>query len=152
MGAAVIVVMVIATAVTFPLQIFLLDAYNLGYLQTIIFILVIAVLVQLIEITLKKYVPALYQSLGVYLPLITTNCCVLGVTILAVQDYAAVVAEFGFGAGLRRGACLRRRCGRRLPGRHAAVLRRAPARGGLPTRRKASRACPSRWFLPLSPP
>ena len=96
-GAAVIVVMVIATAVTFPLQIFLLDAYNLGYLQTIIFILVIAVLVQLIEITLKKYVPALYQSLGVYLPLITTNCCVLGVTILAVQDYSAVVAEFGFG-------------------------------------------------------
>ena len=104
MGAAVIVVMVIATAVTFPLQIFLLDAYNLGYLQTIIFILVIAVLVQLIEITLKKYVPALYQSLGVYLPLITTNCCVLGVTILAVQDYSAVVAEFGFGLGptLRR--------------------------------------------------
>ena len=97
MGAAVIVVMVIATAVTFPLQIFLLDAYNLGYLQTIIFILVIAVLVQLIEITLKKYVPTLYQSLGVYLPLITTNCCVLGVTILAVQDYSTVVAEFGFG-------------------------------------------------------
>ena len=97
MGAAVIVVMVSATAVTFPLQIFLLEAYNLGYLQTIIFILVIAVLVQLIEITLKKYVPALYQSLGVYLPLITTNCCVLGVTILAVQDYSAVVAEFGFG-------------------------------------------------------
>ena len=92
MGAAVIVVMVIATAVTFPL-----DAYNLGYLQTIIFILVIAVLVQLIEITLKKYVPALYQSLGVYLPLITTNCCVLGVTILAVQDYSAIVAEYGFG-------------------------------------------------------
>ena len=122
MGAAVIVVMVIATAVTFPLQIFLLDAYNLGYLQTIIFILVIAVLVQLIEITLKKYVPALYQSLGVYLPLITTNCCVLGVTILAVQDYSAVVAEFGFG-----------RCGRRLPGRHAAVLRRAfPRRGRQP--------------------
>ena len=98
MGAAVIVVMVIATAVTFPLQIFLLDAYNLGYLQTIIFILLIAVLVQLIEITLKKSTsPALYQSLGVYLPLITTNCCVLGVTILAVQDYSAVVAEFGFG-------------------------------------------------------
>ena len=95
--SATVCAMVIATAVTFPLQIFLLDAYNLGYLQTIIFILVIAVLVQLIEITLKKYVPALYQSLGVYLPLITTNCCVLGVTILAVQDYSAVVAEFGFG-------------------------------------------------------
>ena len=84
MGLAVIAVMVIATAVTFPLQIFLLDAFNLGYMQTIIFILVIAV-------------PALYQSLGVYLPLITTNCCVLGVTILAVQDYSAVVAEAGFG-------------------------------------------------------
>ena len=79
------------------MQILLLDKFNLGYLQTIVFILVIAVLVQLIEIVLKKYVPALYQSLGVYLPLITTNCCVLGVTILAVQDYSAVVTEFGFG-------------------------------------------------------
>ena len=97
MGLAVIVVMVIATAVTFPLQIFLLDAFNLGYMQTIIFILVIAVLVQLIEITLTRYVPALYQSLGVYLPLITTNCCVLGVAILAVQDYSAVVETSGFG-------------------------------------------------------
>ena len=97
MGAAVIAVMVIATAVTFPMQILLLDKFNLGYLQTIVFILVIAVLVQLIEIVLKKYVPALYQSLGVYLPLITTNCCVLGVTILAVQDYSSVVAEYGFG-------------------------------------------------------
>ena len=97
MGAAVIVVMVIATAVTFPLQIFLLDANGLGYMQTVIFILVIAVLVQLIEIVLKRYVHALYQSLGVYLPLITTNCCVLGVTILAVQDYSSVVAEYGFG-------------------------------------------------------
>ena len=97
MSGAVIFVMFMATAVTFPLQIFLLDAYDLGYLQTIIFILVIAVLVQLIEITLRKYIPALYQSLGVYLPLITTNCCVLGVTILAVQDYSSVVAEYGFG-------------------------------------------------------
>ncbi|MCI6884874.1 electron transport complex protein RnfA, partial [bacterium] len=95
MGMAVIAVMFIATAVTFPLQIFLLDANGLGYMQTIIFILVIAVLVQLIEITLKRYIPALYQSLGVYLPLITTNCCVLGVTILAVQDYTAVVEESG---------------------------------------------------------
>ena len=97
MGAAVIVVMVIATAVTFPMQILLLDKFNLGYLQTIVFILVIAVLVQLIEITLKKYVPALYQSLGVYLPLITTNCCVLAVTILVVGDYGADVAAHGFG-------------------------------------------------------
>ncbi|MDD6320046.1 MAG: Rnf-Nqr domain containing protein [Oscillospiraceae bacterium] len=97
MGMAVIAVMFIATAVTFPLQIFVLDANGLGYMQTIVFILVIAVLVQLIEIVLKRYVPALYQSLGVYLPLITTNCAVLGVTILAVQDYTAVVAESGFG-------------------------------------------------------
>ena len=97
MGLAVIAVMVIATAVTFPLQIFLLDAYDLGYMQTIIFILVIAVLVQLIEITLKRYIPALYSALGVYLPLITTNCCVLGVAILAVQDYGGDVAEYGFG-------------------------------------------------------
>ena len=97
MGMAVIAVMVIATAVTFPLQIFLLDAFDLGYMQTIIFILVIAVLVQLIEIALKRYIPALYQSLGVYLPLITTNCCVLGVTILAVQDYSDIVAQQGFG-------------------------------------------------------
>ena len=97
MGLAVIFVMVIATAVTFPLQIFLLDAYDLGYMQTVVFILVIAVLVQLIEITLKKYVPALYTALGVYLPLITTNCCVLGVTILAVQDYSEIVTAQGFG-------------------------------------------------------
>ncbi len=98
MSLAVIVVMSIATAVTFPLQIFVLDANHLGYLQTIVFILVIAVLVQLIEIILKKYMPALYQSLGVYLPLITTNCAVLGVTVLNVDNYAADVATLGFGA------------------------------------------------------
>ena len=97
MGMAVIVVMVIATAVTFPIQVFLLDANGLGFMQTIVFILVIAVLVQLIEIALKKYIPALYSSLGVYLPLITTNCCVLGVTILAAQDYVPVISESGFG-------------------------------------------------------
>ncbi|MCI8275402.1 MAG: electron transport complex protein RnfA [Lachnospiraceae bacterium] len=97
MGLAVIVVMFIATAVTFPLQMFLLDRQGLAYMQTIIFILVIAVLVQLIEITLKRYIPALYKSLGVYLPLITTNCCVLGVTILAVQNYSADMAAYGFG-------------------------------------------------------
>ena len=102
MGAAVIVVMVIATAVTFPMQILLLDKFNLGYLQTIVFILVIAVLVQLIEITLKKYVPALYQSLGVYLPLITTNCAVLGVALLNVQnDYNFIESViYGITGGL----------------------------------------------------
>lgn len=102
MGLAVIFVMVLATAVTFPLQIFLLDAYDLGYMQTVIFILVIAVLVQLIEITLKKYVPALYTALGVYLPLITTNCCVLGAVLTNVQneyDFVTSVCS-GFGASL----------------------------------------------------
>ena len=98
MSCAVIVVMAIATAVTFPIQIFLLDANGLGYLQTIVFILIIAVLVQLIEIVLKKYMPPLYSSLGVYLPLITTNCAVLGVAQLNVDNYAADVAKFGFGA------------------------------------------------------
>ena len=106
MGAAVIVVMVIATAVTFPLQIFLLDAYNLGYLQTIIFILVIAVLVQLIEITLKKYVPALYQSLGVYLPLITTNCAVLGVALLLVQEHYNLLQSVVYSVSVALGFAL----------------------------------------------
>ena len=85
MSGAVIFVMFMATAVTFPIQIFVLDPAKLGYLQTIVFILVIAVLVQFIEIFLKKYVVALYNSLGVYLPLITTNCAVLGVAILMIQ-------------------------------------------------------------------
>ena len=87
MSGAVIFVMFMATAVTFPIQIFVLDPAGLSYLQTIVFILVIAVLVQL----------ALYNSLGVYLPLITTNCCVLAVTILVVGDYGADVESLGFG-------------------------------------------------------
>ena len=103
MSCAVIFVMVLATLVTFPIQIFLLDANDLGYLQTIVFILIIAVLVQLIEIILKKYMPPLYNSLGVYLPLITTNCCVLGVTILNFTNgYNYVESLFcaaGSGAG-----------------------------------------------------
>ena len=85
MGLAVTLVMVLATAVTWPLQ-QLLDLWGLGYLQTIVFILVIATLVQLLEMVIKKYIPALYRSLGVYLPLITTNCAVLGVTILCIDD------------------------------------------------------------------
>lgn len=82
MSLAVIFVMCIATAVTWPIQTYILDRFNLSYLQTIVFILVIAALVQLVEIILKKYIPSLYNSLGIYLPLITTNCAVLGVTIL----------------------------------------------------------------------
>ena len=150
MGAAVIVVMVIATAVTFPMQILLLDKFNLGYLQTIVFILVIAVLVQLIEITLKKYVPALYQSLGVYLPLITTNCCVLGVTILAVQDYSAVVTEFGFGMAYAEALVCAAGAG---VGFLVAMLLFCGVRQRVEASNppEASRVCPSRWFPPLSP-
>ena len=103
MSGAVIFVMFMATAVTFPLQIFVLNPAGLSYLQTIVFILVIAVLVQFIEIFLKKYLVALYNSLGVYLPLITTNCCVLAVTILVVDDYGAdveaLVCAIGAGVG-----------------------------------------------------
>ena len=85
MGMAVTAVMVMSTLVTFILQKYLLDPFGLGYLQTIAFILVIAALVQMIEMILKKTMPALYQALGVFLPLITTNCCILGVAILVIQ-------------------------------------------------------------------
>ncbi len=85
MGAAVTFVMLIATLVTWLLQIYVLDPLSLGYMQTIVFILVIAALVQMLEIILKKIAPALYQALGVFLPLITTNCAVLGVAILVIQ-------------------------------------------------------------------
>ena len=88
MGAAVTFVLVLATIVTYLIQHYVLDPNNLGYLQTIAFILVIAALVQMVEIILKKVSPSLYQALGVFLPLITTNCCILGVAILVIQkDY-----------------------------------------------------------------
>ncbi len=85
MGLAVTFVLTIATLVTFLLQKGVLEPFGLGYLQTISFILVIAALVQLVEIVLKKISPALYQALGVFLPLITTNCVILGVAILVIQ-------------------------------------------------------------------
>ncbi len=85
MGLAVTFVLVIATVVTYLLQVWLLNPLGLGYLQTIVFILVIAALVQTVEIVLKKLSPALYQALGVFLPLITTNCCILGVSILVAN-------------------------------------------------------------------
>ena len=94
MSVAVIFVMLLATAVTYPIQYFILNRMDLGYMQTIVFILVIAALVQLVEIVLKKYVPALHASLGVYLPLITTNCAVLGVCIDNVDTYMTAT---GFG-------------------------------------------------------
>ena len=91
MGAAVTFVLTLATLVTFLVQKYILDAYGLAYLQTIAFILIIAALVQMVEIILKKVSPSLYQALGVFLPLITTNCCILGVAILVIQkDYDLV--------------------------------------------------------------
>ena len=86
MSAAVIFVMALATSVTWPIYTYLLEPNGMAYLQTIVFILIIAVLVQLVEIILKKFMPPLYKALGVYLPLITTNCAVLGVVLLNVQN------------------------------------------------------------------
>ena len=108
MGAAVTFVMTIATIVTYLLQKYLLDAAGLQFMQTIIFILVIAALVQMVEIILKKVSPSLYQALGVFLPLITTNCAVLGVAIMVIQkDYNllesvvfAASTALGFGLAL----------------------------------------------------
>lgn len=103
MGISVIFVMLVATLVTWPVQTFILDKLGLGYTQTIVFILVIAALVQFIEIFLKKNIPALHKSLGVYLPLITTNCAVLGVTINNITDgynfIESMVSSLGVGLG-----------------------------------------------------
>ena len=103
MSAAVIFVMVLATAVTYPINQGLLVRYNLEYLQTIVFILVIAALVQLVEIVLKKFIPALYNALGIYLPLITTNCAVLGVVLLNIENgytfAQSIMSSLGAGLG-----------------------------------------------------
>ena len=108
MAGAVAFVLVLATLVTYLLQYYVLNPLNLGYLQTIAFILVIAALVQLVEIILKKVSPSLYQALGVFLPLITTNCAVLGVAILVIQKefnlmmgvWYALSTALGFGLAL----------------------------------------------------
>ena len=110
MSLAVTFVMVLATAATWPIQMFLLTpagsegtSRDMGYLQTIVFILIIAILVQLLENFLKKFIPALYKSLGVYLPLITTNCTILGVTILNLDNgynfIESLVCAAGAGIG-----------------------------------------------------
>ncbi len=96
MSAAVIFVMLLSTAVTYPINAKLLVPNDLEYLQTIVFILVIAALVQLVEIILKKYMPALYNALGIYLPLITTNCAVLGVVLINVEN------NYNFGQSMMR--------------------------------------------------
>lgn len=103
MSIAVIFVMVLATAVTYPVYTYLLLPNGLEYLRTLVFILVIAALVQLVETALKKYVKALYKALGVYLPLITTNCAILGVTLLNIDNgynfIESVVCSAGAGVG-----------------------------------------------------
>ncbi len=103
MSVAVIFVMLMATAATWPIFHFLLLPNDLSYLRTIVFILVIASLVQLVELVLKRFVKPLYNALGIYLPLITTNCAVLGVTILNIDSnytfVAALINAFASGAG-----------------------------------------------------
>ena len=102
MSVAVIFVMALATAFTWPIYTYILYP-NFAYLQTLVFILVIAALVQLVEIILKKYIPALHATLGIYLPLITTNCAVLGVTILNIDEgytfLQSMVNSIGAGIG-----------------------------------------------------
>lgn len=102
MSSAVIFVMLMATAVTWPIYTYLLAPQGLDYLQTIVFILVIAALVQLVEFILKKYMKPLYRSLGVYLPLITTNCAVLGCTLLNIENHYGFVESLinALGSGL----------------------------------------------------
>ena len=103
MGAAVIFVITVASAITWLIYSFILTPLNITYLQTIVFILVIAALVQLVEMILKKTIPSLYQALGVYLPLITTNCAVLGVALINVQkEYnfiESLISGFGTAVG-----------------------------------------------------
>ena len=103
MGLAVVFVMLMAAAVTWPIQIFVLDVNGLGYMQTVVFILVIATLVQLVEVVLKRYIPVLFTSLGVYLALMTTNCAVLAVTNSSVSKgytyLEALTSAFGSGLG-----------------------------------------------------
>ncbi len=103
MGVSVTVVMLLATLVTWPIQKFVLDRFGLEYMQTIILILVIAALVQMVEIMLKRFSPALHKGLGVYLPLITTNCAVLGVSINNITDGfnfgESVISSLGCGLG-----------------------------------------------------
>ena len=131
MSGAVIFVMFMSTLVTFPIQIFVLDPAGLGYLQTIVFILVIAVLVQFIEMFLKKYVVSLYNALGVYLPLITTNCCVLGRHHPGHRRLRRRCGHPGLCPRLHRGAGVRGGLRRGLYAGHVPVQRRAQACGSV---------------------
>lgn len=106
MGAAVAFVMVISTLVTWLLQHHLLEPFDIQYMQTIVFILVIAALVQVLEIVMKNVVPALYMALGVFLPLITTNCAVLGVAIMVVQKDFSLLMSIVYAASTAAGFAL----------------------------------------------
>lgn len=106
MGAAVVFVMALSTVVTFLLQEFILVPLEIEFLQTIVFILVIASLVQMVEIILKKISPSLYQALGVFLPLITTNCAVLGISILVVQKGYNLLEGLTYSIGISLGFTL----------------------------------------------
>ena len=106
MGLAVLFVIVLATVITFIIQKHIMDPFHIGYLQTIIFILVIAALVQFVEMFLKKMVPPLYKSLGIYLPLITTNCAVLGVAILVQRKEFDLWTSFLYSAAASLGFLL----------------------------------------------
>ncbi len=106
MGMAVTFVMAIASAVTYGVQYLILEPLNIGYLQTIAFILVIAALVQLVEMVLQKISPALYQALGVYLPLITTNCAVLGAAIINITSGYNLIESIVYGTGAALGFTL----------------------------------------------
>jgi electron transport complex protein RnfA len=103
MGIAVVVVMLLATAVTWPIEIFILERNGLTYLRVIVFIIVIASLVQFVEITLKRFIPILYNTLGVFLPLMASNCAILGVTLLNIREeytfLESMVNALGSGLG-----------------------------------------------------
>ncbi|HHT03117.1 MAG TPA: RnfABCDGE type electron transport complex subunit A [Bacteroidales bacterium] len=106
MGAAVVFVMTLSTLVTYLFQHYLLNPLEIGFLQTIVFILVIAALVQMVEIILKKVSPSLYQALGVFLPLITTNCAVLGIAILVIQKDFSLITGLIYAIGMSLGFTL----------------------------------------------
>ena len=106
MGGAVVFVITIANLVTYLLQFYVLEPLGIGYMQTVSFILVIASLVQMVEIILKKVSPSLYQALGIFLPLITTNCAVLGLAILAIQNEYSLAEAVVFGFAKATGFAL----------------------------------------------
>ena len=106
MGMAVIFVMGLATAITWLVQVFILNRFHIQYMQTIAFILVIAALVQFVEMVIQKTSPLLYQALGIYLPLITTNCAVLGVAVLTIQNQYTFLESLVYSVGAAVGFTL----------------------------------------------